>query len=688
VNADEQPGAAPVVVLGYDVWRSRFNEDSSVVGRLVRVGSTQRTVVGVMPEGFAFPVNYAMWVPLRVDPADSEWGGGPSMYVFGRLAPGATLEGARAELATLSAAIAHNHPASHRDLRASLLPFAQSFFRMDDPQFVAAMRTVVTTVILLVVVICVNVATLVYARTVTRQTEIAVRSALGATRGRIIAQFFGEACVLAGCGSLVGIGLLSLMSAQLDRALVQIGYDVLVPFWIRFDVGPSTLTYLVGLTLLGATIIGVLPALRLTGRRAQLGLQRLAGGHSTIRMGRLWTALILAEVAFAVALLPTAVRFTGEWIGVATAELGLPADRYLSARLGLEGGPTPDRDSPRAGAGFNERFAAARDALLARLEVDRDVASVTYASAIPGSEATARFEVDAVGANKPEPFFARVGNVDRRYFATFGIPTAVGRELGPMDADSTANTIVVNRSFVDAAFRGVNAIGRRVRILTHTDLGVNPGPWLEVVGVVGDFPGELPFPGIPRAAIYRSANITHLYPVTMTLRLHTDAIEYTRRLTSLARAVRPDFILAEVAPLEALIRAQQLPLQWIALSLAIVTASVLVLSCAGVYALMSVVVTQRRREIGIRSAMGADPRRLLSTLFSRAAAQVGGGVVIGITAAALIDVVLSDGELLGAHRIAILLGVTAAMAAFALFAALAPARAALRISPTEALKAE
>jgi predicted permease len=690
LESDERPSAEPVVVLGYDVWRRRFDADTSVVGRAVRVGTTMRTVVGVMPEKFAFPVNYSMWIPLRLDPLDYERGAGPNLVVFGRLAAGASLDDARSELATRSAVAAHDHPGTHRDLRAQVLPFGQAWLRVDDPHFVALFRTVQIIVFLLVVVICVNVATLVYARTATRQTEIAVRSALGASRTRIVAQLFGEACVLAACGAAVGVSLISLIATQLDRALMRIGVSALVPFWVRFDVSASTLAHVVGLTFLGAVIIGVLPALQLTGPRVQLGLQRLAGGHSTIRMGRLWTALILAEVGFAVTLLPVATRFAGEWVRVASGRPGFPAGAFLSATLVIEGGLPRRPGGNEATAESRSKFAHARDELLARLQAEPGVTGVTYANTVPGGfyESTPHFEVDSVGPVAPAVRLeARLAEVGPRYLELFDLPPIAGRTFVASDADSGASTVIVNRSFADHAFRGTNAIGRRVRIVRYTANGPEPGPWYEIVGVVRDFSAGLP-PIMPREVLYRASEIGRQYPTFLFVRVRSNAGEYAGRLRSLAAAVRPDLRLRRVGPLEDEVRAEQMPLQWGALSLATVTASVLVLSCAGVFALMSVVVTQRRREIGIRAALGADPRRLLWALFSRASAQVGTGVVIGLVASVSLDWALARGDLLGAQRVAILLGVSAAMGAFAMFAMLVPARTALRIAPTEALKAE
>lgn len=696
VDDDERPDASPVAVLGYDAWRGRFSSDSTIVGRTIRLGGTLRTVVGVMPEGFAFPVNFSLWVPLRIDSLASEGRTGPVVFAFGRLAKGATLDDARVELATVSTAASHDYPDAHRNLRARVLPYTQSWFELDDPDIVQAFNAAIVIVTLLVVVICVNVATLVYARTASRQTEIAVRSALGASRGRIVAQLFGEACVLAGCGAAIGLGIVSVIGAQLERALWQFG--VTVPFWIHADVRPSTLAYLVALSVLGAAIIGVLPALQVTGPRVQLGLQQLVGGHSTIRMGRIWTALILTEVAFAVALLPVAARFTGEWLRVVGVGPGFAAEQYLSATLAMERTVTPNASSPVSAAVFVSRYARSREELLARLEAESDVTGLTYANALPGSEPTSRLDVDRItqlDSARPvpnvwdeEPLRARSARVDRRYFDTFGIPVVAGRGFGPADADSAATAIVVNRAFVALVFQGRNAIGRRVRTVTFYENRPQPSPWYEVVGVVGDFPAEPPFPGVPRAAMYQAANIGRLYPVSLTVRLRTDPRAFAERLRRVTGNVQPELLLRDVAPLEDRIQAQHMPLQWIAVSLAVVTLSVLMLSCAGVYALMSVVVTRRRREIGIRVALGAERRSVLWALFSRAAAQVGVGVATGIAAAALLDEVLARGDMLGSHGLVILAGVAVSMAAFAMLAALAPARIALNIPPTEALKAE
>src|SRR5687768_565608 len=260
LDDDERPGAPLVVVLGHDIWSARFGSDSAIIGKAVKIGGVPHIVVGVMPEGFAFPINYNMWLPLRLD-AHIEPRQGPVLYAFGRLAPGATLEGSRAEVAALGERTAKQFPQTHERLRPRLLPFAQSWFELDSPETVLAHRAAQIAVTLLLGIICVNIAILVYARTATRQREIAVRSALGASRGRIVAQLVGEALVLAGIGAAVGLTLISLIAAQMDRILIETGASSVIPFWMNVGISAETVAYLVALAFLAALIIGVVPAL-------------------------------------------------------------------------------------------------------------------------------------------------------------------------------------------------------------------------------------------------------------------------------------------------------------------------------------------------------------------------------------------------------------------------------------------
>jgi predicted permease len=694
VDEDERPGAPPVVVIGEDLWRSHFARDSAIVGRTVRFGTSPHTIVGVMPDEFRFPVDYRIWVPMRVGQTIYKPREGPNLYVFGRLAPDATLEQARAEISAVGARIAAASPETHRRLVPRTMSFAQSWFELDDPDTRLVYNMVQFIVTLLLVVICVNVAILVYARTATRQGEIAVRSALGASRGRIVAQLFGEALVLSALGAALGFGIISVVATRLENALFEMGI-VGIPFWINFGVSASMIAWVVGLAVLSAVIIGVLPALQLTGRRVQLSLQRLAGGHASVRMGKMWTALIIAEVAFTVALLPGGVYYSAAWMKTLLVGPGFAAEQFLTATLSLDRDVAPGGDPEEVERAYVARFAESRDKLLVRLKLEKDIVAATYASQLPGGEWGEILEVQGMGSVQAPPRDTtartryqtyRLGRVDVSYFETFDVPLISGRLFRPVDARS--RTAIVSRMFADKVLEGRNPLGQHVRSVTLTsDRQVRPGPWYEIVGVVPDFPAQRSL-GKHTPIVYHAAEANEIYPANIALKMQgKDPATFAGRLRTIAAEVDPALQLRDVKPLDDEYRAKATPLRLIALFVVAVTLSVLILSSAGIYALMSVIVTQRRREIGIRIALGADARRILSSIFSRAMAQLAAGAALGLVGAYLLNRAL-DRELMGHYGAMILPTVALFMMAVGVLAALGPARRGLRIQPTAALKEE
>jgi putative ABC transport system permease protein len=230
IDADEQPGAPAVVVIGYDVWQSRFARDPSIVGRQLHIGRETHTIVGVMPEGFAFPISHHYWVPLRIDPrAVVAPGTGPSLNVFGRLAVGVTRESAEAELRVVTRRPSIGGPPELAALQARVLPYPEVFMHGEVGGSNETMAAVRFMLALFLLVVAMNVGVLVYARTVMRTGEIAVRTALGATRARIVAQLFAEAFVLSALSSLVGLGVVAVGLRMFDAALVDM-LDGDVPF--------------------------------------------------------------------------------------------------------------------------------------------------------------------------------------------------------------------------------------------------------------------------------------------------------------------------------------------------------------------------------------------------------------------------------------------------------------------------
>ena len=685
VEDDEREGAPPVAVIGHDVWRARFGGDPSVVGRRIQLGSAIHTVVGVMPEGFRFPMDHHAWTPLRVDPSLHPRGQGPEIFIFARLAPGATMDEARAELAAAGRRAAAAFPDTHGRLRAQVVPYT---YALDDIQDASLWQfsLMQLTASLLLVVVAVNVAVLVYARTATRRGEIAVRTALGASRRRIVTQLFVEALVLSAGAAALGLLLAHVVLRQVLAVMRQ---ATSVGFWMDFGLRPATVAYAVGLAVLAAVIVGVIPALQSTGRRLNADLRQL-GGATGMRLGRTWTVLIVGQVAVAVAVLPVAVSKGWSQLRHAATRPTYAAGEFLAAPLGLAAEPPPGADADAHRRETAERFGQRLGELARRLEAEPAVAAVTFTAPSPARGRTV--EVEGVPAPPESPAGHPVLplGVDTGYFAVFGARTLAGRAFAPADVGEAGTPVVVSRAFARKVLGGGSAVGRRLRYVAPGDLEPGevpepPGPWHEIVGIVENLQANRIEPELVPAAVYHPVAPGGAGRATLLVRVRgADAASFAPRLREMAAALDPELRVEEVRSLASAGGLGRVAVL-VGSVLVLVMGAVLLLSAAGIHALMSFTVTQRRKEIGIRTALGADPRRLLGSIFSRALGQLALGAGLGcLLGGALL---LQDGAT-PVRAAVLLLTVAVLMLGAGLLAALGPARRGLRIHPMEALRAE
>jgi predicted permease len=696
---DEGPGSPDVVVIGHDVWARRFEGDPGILGRDIQLGATTYAIVGVMPEGFGFPVSHSFWIPWRLDSQTYAPRTGPEVSTFARLAPEATLEGAQSELSTVARRTAAASPLTHEHLRPRLKRFAFAYSDMDDPENALALHAIQIGIILLLVVVCVNVAILVYARTATRQGEVAVRSALGASRRRIVAQLFVEALVMAAVAAVVGVGVVAVALRQLDSAILQLVGAL--PFWMRFELSASAVLYVAALTVVAAGIVGAVPALKATGRGVKATLEGLsAGSGSRMQMGRLWTMLVVAQVAVTVALLPATMFHTWNALRFRAGDLGFAMDEFLTTEVALEqtSGAAPAAAGEEASV---ERFADRQAELQRRLAAEPAVAGVAISMVNPGYEWAVVAEVegmtppaDPVGYNIVEGTRAghlvRFNRVGVGFFSTYGVAVLMGRDFQHGDVASATRPVVIDRAFAERIFGGESPLGHRIRYVGRSreadESTVELNRWFEIVGVAESFPRFGETQGQPR--VYHPAAPGDLHPVRMAVRVRgQDPTAYAGRLREISAAVDPDLQLRGLSSMEEVLTREQGVMRLIGVIVASVMLSVMVLSAAGIYALMSFTVSRRRREIGIRAALGADPTRILVGIFSRAFGQLAIGAGIGIAAAVGIEQVL-EGEVFQGHGAVILPLVAGIMTVVGLLAAVGPARRGLRIQPTEALRAE
>ena len=677
VEDDERPGAPAVAVLGYELWRSRFAGDPGVVGRQVRLGNDVHTVVGVMPRGFRFPLAEQLWVPLRLDGPGAAQG----IRVFGRLAPGATLAGARAEIATLGRRAAAASPRTHRYLRPGVLPYARSILGMEWRSLTTAAYSSNAAVVLFLALVCANVATLIFARTASRESELVVRTALGASRGRIVAQLFAETLVLSAVAGAVGLAGAA-FGLRWGMGVFQATGEVL-PFWFHPGLSLRTILYTVLLAVLAAAMAGVIPALKMTGKGAERRLRQTAVGGSSLRFGRVWTGIIVTQVALTAALVPIVTDTVLDTREIRSAPAGFAVSEFLTARLTPEG---ERGDSAAADARLRASYAE----LKRRLEAEPLVRGVTFGEQMPGGYHPRRVvEVDGVA---PPPGDAaeqkaQVVSVAPDFFGVLGAPIVLGRGFAAGDARPGGRVVVVNESFVRELMGGGNAIGRRVRYRTRAadeDGGAAaPGPWYEIVGVVREL-GLTVDPDLPHAGgIYHPAEPSAAAPFRVAVHLRGAPDAFAPRLRALTAAVDPTLSLSEVhTAYEARRETLETYEFWVRLA-CLACGVVMLLASFGIYSVLAFTVARRTREIGIRVALGASGRRVVASIFRKAFMQVG----LGIAAGVLLLVVLTGG-IHSMRGVELLSAGVAIMGAAAVAACIVPARRALAIPPTEAMRAD
>jgi putative ABC transport system permease protein len=699
IEADEQPGAPPVVVLGHDVWQTLLDGDPDPIGRTVQLAGTPTTVVGVMPETYGFPQSQNAWAPLAVDTAELLPGSAPPANVFARLAPGATLESARTELMLLGRRAAADFPEVYERLTPTVVEFSR---RAPEGALTLILSGVRLVFILLLVVICANVATLVFARTVMREGEIAVRMALGATRRRIALQLLAETFVLVGAATLLGL-LLARVALGYAMDIFFVIQQSRPPFWRNDALSPATVVYALVLAAVAALMIGAVPALKATGSTVHDRLSQHSSAARNISFGGIWTVMIVLQVALAVALLPLAMssRTIGA-MNVATVAdpegAAFPAHEYVTAQLGRDA-LVPLR-TPEERARFLESSRQLFDAVRETLAADPAVQSAGLASGLSAmNHVQVPVELSGDGAGPPVVAPVRILLVDRSYLDLMEATPLAGQSLSSADFAPGSRSVVVNQAFVDSVLGGRNPVGSRLRFPERDGesaiVEVLADTSVDIVGVVRN-PGIDAFGPGAHPVIYAPLGLAPVTPrdaglvgmpqspaTQLFLRLRPGAGPLGGRLHTIVAAVDPTLRLSQVgtaADAWGAVQQGQRLFAWIFLSVAGV---VLTLSVAGVSALMSFTVSQRTREIAIRRAIGARPEQIVSFVFRRVAIQLLAGVALGSLIA--VPVLWNELEVEGPRALMI---VSILLLGSGLAACMLPVRRALAIDPATAIKAD
>ena len=669
--ADDRPGAAPVIVVGHGFWRARLGGDRAILGRALSLGGTPYTVIGVMPASFDVPRAPAdLWLPFQVVAAEAAPARGAHLLrAFGKLAPGVSLAAAQAELDAIAGELKRVHPEEDREQTFRLVPLAEQVVARSRP----TLFLLFSAVFVVLLVACANFANLLLSRTARRSREIAIRSALGAGRTRLIRQLVTESILLSLLGGAAGL----LVAAWAQGAAAK-----LPPVSARLaaEVHLDARVFLFALAVSAATgvLFGLLPALQLT--RAGAGSESLTGRAGGRRDRRVSRALVVWEIAVALVLLNGAGLLFKSLSRLASADPGFRSDHLLTFRLDLP--ETRYAEIP-------PRTLFLRS-LLDRVSALPGVRGAALISDLPVGGSPLDHNVVVEGGQvypKGSEPSAYTRTTSAGYFRTMGIPILRGRGLTEADREGAPLAAVVNEAMVREFFPGRDPIGARVRWARGPETD-----WMTVVGVARDVKHlSLAEPDGPAVyTTYAQERSRWKRWTSVVVRTEGDPLRMTAAVKAAVRALDPGLPLTEVATMEEVLGSSMAAPSKRNLVIALFAALALGLAAIGVYGVISQAVTRRSREIGIRVALGARRGDVVRLVLRQALAMGVLGVVLGNIGGALLARAFLTKLLYGVSPIdpltltamaALLLGVT-------LLASGLPARRATRVDPIVVLRSE
>jgi len=609
-------GNERVVILGYGLWQRRFSGDRDIVGRTVMINLRPHTVVGVMPRGFAFPENGQAWVPFVPDRNELRGNRGYAGAI-GRLKPGVTPQLAQRDLDVLMERLAREFPNENEGWRADVVPMRDDLVgNLKRPLEVFA-----AAVVLVLLIACANVANLTLTRGAARQREIAVRTALGAGRGRIVRQLVTESLILSALGGVLG-AVITVWGVR----LLRLGFPNDVPYYIPIGVNVPTLVFAAIVSVISGLAFGIIPAFRATDGSLALALREGGrGGSEGPSKGRLRNAIVVGELALSVTLMIGAGLLVKSYRALASTTLGFEEKGILSFRITL----------PLAKYESLERRRAFYEMLQQRLQALPSVASVGLAQGIPFSGWNVQASVIAKGWPKPKPgedFDSHYQYVSPSFFRTIGVPLLRGRGLAETDRDTVSMAGVINATFARRAFPNEDPIGKQVQIGS----GNANDPWVTIVGVIQDYRHyRLPEPMGP--ALYLPTTAYPPYTQTVAIRVKSgDPSALMPNVRSLLRELDADVPPYRIMTFEQAVGQSLWRQRFQGLVIAVFAILALLLAAVGIYGVISYSVAQRTREFGVRVALGAQVRDIVGMVVRHGAILAAWGVMLGVLGGALL----------------------------------------------------
>ena len=675
VKGEDEVGHDKVAVLSNAFWKTQFAADPAIIGRIIHFNGQPYTVVGILAEGSAFDrISTQVWIPLAFVPAnrtrDYHW-----MGAMGRLKPGVTLEQARAQMDAIGARIAHDFPDSNKGWGVTIEPLAETFV---GPQFRQSLWVLLAAVGMVLLIACANLANLTLARGMTREREVAIRTALGASRGRLVRQLLTESILLSTLGGALGLGVGYTAMAGLKLFLFP-------PAESNVQMDGRVLLFAFVLAVLTGVICGLFPALQATRPDVANSLKQGGPNSSASRSGhRLRSILVAIEVALAFVLLTGAGLLIRSFFRLQEVEVAADASRIVTAYLPLAESRFPD---PEPLSAYLHQITDSVGAL-------PGVRDVALASAVPMRGSTYGMPLQIAGrtvVDRANRSGAGVKMVTPSYFRTIGMKLVKGRFLADRDVKGTPPVMVVNGAFVTRYFPNEDPIGQRVLIqeiaLGKTQLGPEI-PW-EIVGVVAGEKVSRVDNVQDQELVYLTTEQSPQLRLSLVVRSATDPALLKKSIERAVHSVNKDQILAGLNTLEQERIDSMGDKRQRSLLFSIFAGIALLLSAIGIYGVLAYSVAQRTREIGIRAALGATSGNILGLILRGGMTLVAIGLVVGLGAVLALTRLLSAFLYgVGERDPITIVAVAVILSTVAFLACYLPARRATRVNPIVALRSE
>ncbi|HVG17616.1 MAG TPA: ABC transporter permease [Blastocatellia bacterium] len=662
---EEQAGRDQVAVLGNGLWQRRFGADPNVIGQSVTLNDRSYLVVGVMPAGFQYPRDVELWVPFAFGTPQTSVRRFHYLRPVGRLKPGVSLQQAQADFTSIARSLAEQYPDSNRDYGAGIVSMTErTVGDMRQPLWILS-----GAVGFVLLIACANVANLLLARASARQKEIAIRSALGATRGRVTRQLLTESVLLSLLGGASGLlvawwgveGLAALSSDNIPR-VKEVGIDGRV------------LGFTLLVSLVTGVVFGLIPAIQAS--RTDLNETLKEGGRTAATALGQWVrrALVVFEVAIALFVLIGAGLMIKSFMRLSEIDPGFKPDNVLTMQVALTQGKYPD---PAQRANFFKQ-------LIHRLEALPGVQAVGTISQLPmsGQNNDTRFSVEGRPADRSNPTYANSRVASPDYFKALGIPLLKGRYFSDSDSEAPPRVVIISESFAREFFPDEDPVGQRLAIDEGDELKV------EIVGVVGNVRHQ-GLAAEPWREMYVNQYQAPIGETNLVVRAGSDPTRLTSAIKGELQAMDKDVPLFNVRTMEKLVSESVAQPRFRTLLLTIFAAVAMALAAVGIYGVMSYYVTQRTREIGIRMALGATSKDVMRLVVGQGMALAVAGVAVGLAGALLLTRLMASLLYqISASDPATFAVISITLTAVALLASYIPARRATKVDPMEALRYE